>query len=148
MHRSWDRRSLVLGMTVTLQRRKRVLLCIPTAKGNETSTSDGWYQKTNSSHECRRHVAKDGVGTLEQVGGGRLPNTRLLRLHLILEQADLTTNPFDDASMVGGDDRRVSSATAITEPGSIRDSEVYAGVIQTVYAFPAPPDPTRRPSIS
>lgn len=64
----------------------------------------------------------------------------------VLRHSELTENPFDDSSIV--DDRRVSSATAITEPGSIRDSEVYAGVIQTVYAFPTPPDPTRRPPAS
>lgn len=62
-------------------------------------------------------------------------------------------NPFEDPEIEEDESRRRSNVSQTADSSSVRDSETYAGIVEyetvdghgsTVFAFPAPPDLTRR----
>lgn len=106
-------------------------------KSSDGGTTVGAYQHRRRS-ERRRESQNTAKPSSEDLG------------------QSIVQNPFDDepAPEDSRSDRQ-SNTTAMTEQRSVRDSNLYAGVVEhqtvdghdpTIFEFPAPPNPTRRPS--
>jgi hypothetical protein len=121
-----------------------------TAATLDRSSDDG--TTTPCSDDSRRLSSSSAVGGVAE----RVTIRPNVARRTLLRQS-IVRGPFDDENVHedSRSDRRTSNATATTERRSARESDMYAGVVEhqtvdghdpTVFVFPAPPKPTRRPS--